>query len=139
MEKIRSFNDNIDVKNKRVILRSDFNVPISNGSIQDKTRIDLSIPFIQNLLKREAKVLLISHLGRPKDEKDKSLSLMPVYKYLREKAALIGSDEWTAMAPFTSGIFAIDNLITGKRGGYRGQDRGRTKEQEAAFAKAIEF
>ena len=58
------------------------------------------------------------------------------YKYLREKAALIGSDEWTAMAPFTSGIFAIDNLITGKRGGYRGQDRGRTKEQEAAFAKA---
>ncbi len=85
MEKIRSFSESIDIKNKRVILRSDFNVPISNELIQDKTRIDLSIPFIQNLLKREAKVLLISHLGRPQDEKDKSLSLMPVYKYLREK------------------------------------------------------
>ena len=59
MEKIRSFSESIDIKNKRVILRSDFNVPISNELIQDKTRIDLSIPFIQNLLKREAKVLLI--------------------------------------------------------------------------------
>ena len=57
------------------------------------------------------------------------------YRFLREKAALIGSDEWTAMAPFTGGVFAIDNLITGKRGGYRGQDRGRTPEEEAVFIK----
>ena len=70
MEKIRSFNDNIDIKNKRVILRSDFNVPIINDVIQDKTRINLSIPFIQNLLKKQAKVLLISHLGRPKNDQD---------------------------------------------------------------------
>ena len=55
------------------------------------------------------------------------------YKYLKEKAGLIGSDEWTAMAPFTRGVFAIDNLITGKRGTYRGQDRGRTPEEEAEF------
>ena len=60
MEKIRSFNENIDIKNKRIILRSDFNVPIINEVIQDKTRINLSIPFIENLLKRQAKVLLIS-------------------------------------------------------------------------------
>ena len=72
MEKIRSFNDNIDIKNKRVILRSDFNVPIINDVIQDKTRINLSIPFIQNLLKKQAKVLLISHLGRPKSDKDQT-------------------------------------------------------------------
>ncbi len=85
MEKIRSFNENIDIKNKRVILRSDFNVPIINDVIQDKTRINLSIPIIQNLLKREAKVLLISHLGRPKSDKDLSFSLKPVYKYLVEK------------------------------------------------------
>ena len=62
MEKIRSFNENIDVKNKMVILRSDFNVPIINDVIQDKTRINLSIPFIKNLLKKQAKVLLISTL-----------------------------------------------------------------------------
>ena len=52
MEKIRSFSDSLDIKNKRVILRSDFNVPILKEIIQDKTRIDLSIPFIQNLLKK---------------------------------------------------------------------------------------
>ena len=55
MEKIRSFSDSLDIKNKRVILRSDFNVPILKEIIQDKTRIDLSIPFIQNLLKKNAK------------------------------------------------------------------------------------
>ena len=85
MEKIRSFNENIDIKNKRVILRSDFNVPIINEIIQDNTRINLSIPFIQNLLKREAKLLLISHLGRPRGDKDKNLSLKPVFKYLEKK------------------------------------------------------
>ena len=85
MEKIRSFSDKIDVKNKRIILRLDLNVPIKNEIIQDNTRINLSIPLIENLLKREAKVLLISHLGRPKDFKDQNLSLKPVYKYLKEK------------------------------------------------------
>ncbi len=85
MEKIRSFSDKIDIKNKRIILRSDLNVPIKNKVIQDNTRINLSIPLIKNLLEREAKVLLISHLGRPKDFKDKNLSLKPVYKYLKEK------------------------------------------------------
>ena len=85
MEKIRSFSDKIDIKNKRIILRSDLNVPIKNEVIQDNTRINLSIPLIKNLLKREAKVLLISHLGRPKDFQDKNLSLRPVYEYLKEK------------------------------------------------------
>ena len=85
MEKIRSFNDNIDIKNKRVILRSDFNVPIINDVIQDKTRINLSIPFIQNLLKKQAKILLISHLGRPKNDQDSNFSLKPVYEYLKKK------------------------------------------------------
>ena len=70
MEKIRSFSEKVDIENKRVILRSDFNVPIKNKIIQDKTRINLSIPFIQNLLEKKAKVLLISHLGRPKNIKD---------------------------------------------------------------------
>ncbi len=85
MEKIRSFSDSLDIKNKRVILRSDFNVPILKEIIQDKTRIDLSIPFIQNLLKKNAKVLIISHLGRPKNNKDKSFTLKPVFNYLQKK------------------------------------------------------
>ena len=85
MEKIRIFSESLDIKDKRVILRADFNVPVLKESIQDKTRIDLSIPFIENLLKREAKVILISHLGRPKNENDKNLSLKPVFKYLQKK------------------------------------------------------
>ena len=75
MEKIKSFDENINIENKRIILRSDFNVPIKSGLIQDKTRIDSSIPFIHDLLKRKAKVFLISHLGRPKNDNDKTLSL----------------------------------------------------------------
>ena len=71
--------------NKRVILRSDFNVPISKERIQDKTRINLSLPFIENLIERKAKLILISHLGRPKNEKDKIFSLKPVFYYLKEK------------------------------------------------------
>ena len=85
MRKIRSFDDSIDIENKRIILRSDFNVPIINELIQDKTRIDLSITFIQNLLKRKAKILLLSHLGRPKNNKDINLTLKPVFNYLKEK------------------------------------------------------
>ena len=85
MVKIKSFDEKIDIKNKKIILRSDFNVPIFNGSIQDKTRINLSIPFIQSLLKKEAKVLLLSHLGRPKNDKDKNFSLKPVFNFLKEK------------------------------------------------------
>ena len=85
MVKIKNFDEKIDIKNKKIILRTDFNVPIFNSSIQDKTRINLSIPFIQNLLKKEAKVLLLSHLGRPKNDKDKNFSLKPVFNFLKEK------------------------------------------------------
>ena len=85
MEKIKSFNESINIENKRVILRSDFNVPIIKGEIKDKTRIDLSIPFIKSLLDKKSKLMLISHLGRPKTYKDKSLSLIPVFNYLKKK------------------------------------------------------
>ncbi len=85
MEKIKSFDEKKDIQNKKILLRSDFNVPILNGLIQDKTRIDLSIPFIKSLLQGGAKVLLFSHLGRPKDDKDKNFSLKPVFHYLKEK------------------------------------------------------
>ena len=81
MGNIRSFSKDLDIENKKIILRTDFNVPIVNELIQDKTRVNLSLPFIQNLLDKKAKVLLISHLGRPKNNDDKSLSLKPVFNY----------------------------------------------------------
>ena len=85
MKNIRRFNKNLDIENKKVIVRTDFNVPIIDNIIQDKTRINLSIPFIENLIGKKAKVLLISHLGRPKNIKDDSLSLKPVFNYLQNK------------------------------------------------------
>ena len=84
MSEIKAFKDNIDVVNKRVILRSDLNVPILNAKIQDTTRIKSCLPFLEKLLKKGAKVLLISHLGRPKSLNDKNYSLKPVFNYLKK-------------------------------------------------------
>lgn len=73
----------IDVNNKTVFLRVDFNVPLSeSGIITDDTRIRLELPTIKYLLQHNAKVVLCSHLGRPKGEKNTKYSLLPVAKYL---------------------------------------------------------
>ena len=85
MKNIKYFNDQIMVKSKLVILRLDFNVPIKDKKIQDFTRIDLCLPLIQNLSKKKAKVIIISHLGRPKGKKEIEFSLRPVYEYLKRK------------------------------------------------------
>ena len=68
MSQIKYFNDNVSVENKRVILRLDLNVPMLDGSVKDTTRIDLSLPLINLLLKKKAKIIIISHLGRPKKD-----------------------------------------------------------------------
>lgn len=71
--------EDIDVKGKRVLVRCDFNVPIDeNGNITDKKRIDESLKTIKYLLDNNAKVILCSHLGRPKGEFNMKYSLKPV-------------------------------------------------------------
>ena len=55
MGKIKSFDEKINIENKKIILRSDFNVPIINGTIQDKTRINQSIPFHPKFIKKKSK------------------------------------------------------------------------------------
>ena len=73
----------IDVANKRVFLRVDFNVPLDdNGLITDDTRIRVELPTIRYLLQHNAKVIICSHLGRPNGEKNPKYSLLPVAKYL---------------------------------------------------------
>ena len=84
MGKINFFPDDLDVQNKKVILRLDLNVPIKEKVIKDFTRLDLCLPFIKKLVTKKAKIIIISHLGRPKKNKDPSLSLMPIYKYLKK-------------------------------------------------------
>ena len=85
MPGIKYFSQNLNVENKKIIVRVDLNVPLKDKKIQDSTRIDLVIPFLQDLIKRNAKVVLISHLGRPKGMKDSALSLLPIYRYLKKK------------------------------------------------------
>lgn len=79
----------IDVKGKRVFCRVDFNVPLKDGVIQDETRIQAALPTIKHLIDGGAKVILASHLGRPKGEKNAEFSLAPVAKRLAE---LLGKD-----------------------------------------------
>ena len=67
----------LEVRGKRVIVRVDFNVPMEKGKITDDTRIVKSLPTIQYLIKQSARVILISHLGRPKD-KEREFSLKPI-------------------------------------------------------------
>lgn len=73
-----------EYQDKVVFLRLDLNVPMENGKITDETRITASLPTIQFLLDKGAKVLMASHLGRPKSRADKEFSLEPVAKRLSE-------------------------------------------------------
>lgn len=78
-----------DLEGKRVLVRVDFNVPMSDGSITDDTRIRAVLPTINDLTAKGAKVVLCSHMGRPKGEVKKSLRLTPVATRLSE---LLGKD-----------------------------------------------
>ena len=85
MPGIKYFPQDLNLENKITILRVDLNVPILEKKIQDFTRIDLTLPFLKKLIKKKSKIILLSHLGRPKGKRDPSLSLLPVYNYLKEK------------------------------------------------------
>ena len=77
--------DKRDLNGKIVLLRLDLNVPIKNGKITDETRINKILPIFEYLLEKNAKIIVISHIGRPKGKKNKDLSLRPICESLEKK------------------------------------------------------
>ena len=93
--------DDINVKGQKVLVRCDFNVPLKNGVITDENRINAALPTIEKLIADGGKVILCSHLGKPKGEPKPELSLAPVAKALSEK---LGKEV----------VFAADDNVVGE-------------------------
>lgn len=137
--KLNSFSTQ-DIANKTVLVRVDYNVPLKKKwgkwQVADTQRIDNSLPLIKELIAAKAKVLLISHLGRPKGEVNPDLSLKPVAEYLSSKKHLpthfcpqtIGDEARQAVenTPFGE-IVLLENL----------RFHPEEKKNQAAFAKQL--
>ncbi len=108
----------LDLTDKRVLIRVDFNVPLADGIITDDTRIRETLPTIEYALRRRAKVILCSHLGRPKGKPVESMSLRPLVDRLRELLDhVISEDENVAFSPDCVGEIATEmamNLESGQ-------------------------
>ena len=82
---MKSIQGSIELNQKRVLVRLDLNVPIESGKIKDSTRIDKILPTLKYLLKNNAKIIILSHVGRPKGKIKKELSLKPICENLKKK------------------------------------------------------
>ena len=100
-------NQNIIFKDKKVLLRVDLNVPMKDGSITESSRIKKIIPTIKMLLEKEAKIIILSHIGRPKGKIVQELSLEPISKKLSSILNLIFSS--IVMEP--SEILSISDFV----------------------------
>jgi 3-phosphoglycerate kinase len=126
----------IECRGKRVLVRVDFNVPVENGAISDDTRIEAALPTIRHLVERGGRVILMSHLGRPKGKRDEAYSLAPVAAALSEKLGqpvafandCVGEEAQKAADALGDGeVLLLENLRFHK---------GET-DNDAAFAKDL--
>ncbi|MBO7405579.1 MAG: phosphoglycerate kinase [Clostridia bacterium] len=128
--------EDIDVSGKRVLVRCDFNVPLKDGVITDENRITGALPTINYLREHGAKIILCSHLGRPKGEFNMKYSLAPVAKRLSERlcvevplaADVIGEDAKQKAAALKDGdVMLIENV----------RFHAEEEKNDPAFAKAL--
>ena len=82
---MRSIINEKNLNNKKILLRLDLNVPLERDKITDTTRIDKILPTLNFLIKEKAKIIILSHIGRPKGKVDLKLSMKPVCNYLTNK------------------------------------------------------
>ena len=78
MLKLKQLDNNQNIQGKRVLLRVDLNVPLKDGSITENSRIEKVLPTINFLIKKKAKIIIISHLGRPKGKVVPGVTLKPI-------------------------------------------------------------
>ena len=115
----RSIND-VDVQGKKVLMRVDFNVPLDDDlNITDDRRIEMALPSIKSVIERDGRLILMSHLGRPKGEPDSKLSLRPAAERLAEMIRkpvalavdIVGPDASAKVAALQDGeILVLENL-----------------------------
>ncbi len=133
----------VDVQNKRVLMRVDFNVPVKASVVQDDTRIQAALPTIQLLLDSGASVVLMSHCGRPKGQKNPEFTLKPAVDCL---AALLPANK-VSLAPDCIGP-EVKGLVDAMQAGdvlvlenmrYYAEEEGKgcTPAEQDAFAKEL--
>src|SRR5260370_15568546 len=136
--------DDLDVAGKRVLLRSDLNVPLDGDRITDDGRIRASLPTINTLLQRGAKVIVAAHLGRPKGAPEAKYSLAPVAKRLAElldapvtfASDTVGESAQAAVADMAEGSVVLLENVRFNAGETSKDDaeRGAFADQLAALA-----
>jgi len=131
----------VNLAGKRVLVRCDFNVPLKDGAVSDDTRIRAALPTIRHLSEKEARVILCSHLGRPKGEKNPEFSLAPVAKDLSDKLGrpvrfvddCVGDAVESAVAELADGEIALLENVRF----YKGEEKN-DPEFSAQLAKLAE-
>ena len=99
---MRSILNERNLNNKKILLRLDLNVPFKNGKISDTTRIDKILPTLRFLIQQKTKIIILSHVGRPKGKIVKELSLKPICEDLKKKLHL-------SVKLITKNIYEIKN------------------------------
>ena len=136
--------EDLQVKGKRVLVRSDLNVPLDDGVITDDGRIRASLPLIRSLVEQGAKVVVTAHLGRPKGTPDPKYSLAPVAKRLEELLGrpvrlardVVGSDATSSVAELREGgVVLLENVrFEAAETSKDDAERGAFADRLAAFA-----